>query len=151
MPGTQDCVFVLRLGRGFTRYSGSRFGPAHAYVEAHDVPATQAERGPRGEFKGESVTGMVEAARGIGVSEGRLMVAFWGRSERQGRLLDYYDLETGAYLHSEPLPYFEGFTAHEDRAYLLTSIGGYPAIRALRRTRPAAAVRDSGISRHNRL
>lgn len=138
VPGTDDCVFALRLGRGFTRYSDGRFGPAHPYVEGFDVPATEVQRGSRGEFKGERVSGSVEAARGIGVSRDQLMAAFWGQSERQGRVLDYYDLRTGAYLHSEPLPYFEGFTSAGDRAYLLTSIGGYPAVRALRRAFPSA-------------
>ena len=147
VPGTGDCVFALRLGRGFTRYSAGRFGPAHPYVEGYDVPATEVQRGSRGEFKGESVTGLVEAARGIGVSGTELMVAFWGRSERQGRVLDYYDLRSGAYLHSEPLPYFEGFAAAGGRAYLLTSIGGYPAVTALQRT--TAARPD--VVRRNRL
>lgn len=153
IPGTDDCLFALRLGRGFTRYSRGGFGPAYPYVEGYDVPATEVRRGPRGEFKGESVSGSVEAARGIGVSESELMVAFWGRSEQQGRVLDYYDLRTGAYLHSEPLPYFEGFAAAGDRAYLLTSIGGYPVIRALRRTAAATAQAEEHASepRRNRL
>lgn len=138
VPGTDDCVFALRLGRGFSRYSEGRFGPAHAYVEGFDVPATRVQRGPRDEFRGETVSGSTEAARGIGVSGTQLLVAFWGRSRDRGRVLDYYDLRTGAYLHSEPLPYFEGFTAVGGRAYLLTSVGGYPAIRALRQTPPRA-------------
>lgn len=138
IPGTDDCIYALRLGRGFTRLSNDRFGPAHPYVEAFDMPPTEVQRGPHGEFKGERVSGSIEAARGIGVGGTQLMVAFWGQSERQGRVLDYYDLQSGEYLHSEPLPYFEGFAAAGDRAYILTSVGGYPAVRALRRTLSAA-------------
>jgi hypothetical protein len=148
VPGTDDCVYALRLGRGFTRYSAGEFGPARPYLESFDVPATQVERGPQGEFRGESVSGSIEAARGIGVSGTQLMVAFWGRSEQQGRVLDYYDLRSGAYMHSEPLPYFEGFTAAGDRAYLLTSVGGYPAVRALRRTEPAVTAGVDGVRRN---
>jgi hypothetical protein len=143
-PATGGCVYALRLGRGFARYSAGRFGPAHAYVESYDVPASQVQRGPGGEFTGETVSGLTEAARGIGISGNRLLVAFWGTMERQGRVLDYYDLPSGRYLHSEPLPYFEAFTAAGDHAYILTSVRGYPAVQALRRTRPAAWEDEGG-------
>jgi hypothetical protein len=133
-PATGDCIYALRLGRGFTRYSAGRFGRAHAYVERYDVPATQVQRGPDGQFRGETVSDNVEAARGIGISGPHLLVAFWGTSHRQGRVLDYYDLQSGKYLHSEPLPYFEAFTAVGDRAYIVTTAHGYPAVRAFRRT-----------------
>lgn len=137
-PATGDCVYALRLGRGFARYSAGRFGPAHAYVESYDVPASRVQRGPGGGFRGETVTGLTEAARGIAISGSRLLVAFWGTSELRGRVLDYYDLASGRYLHSEPLPYFEAFTAAGDHAYILTSLRGYPAVQALRRIHPAA-------------
>lgn len=133
-PVTGDCVYALRLGRGFTRYSAGRFGPAHPYVESYDLPTTHVQRGSGGQFKGERISDNVEAARGIGISGPHLLVAFWGTSDRQGCVLDYYDLRSGEYLHSEPLPYFEGFTAAGDRAYIITTVGGYPAVRAFRRT-----------------
>lgn len=133
-PATGDCIYALRLGRGFTRYSAGRFGPAHRYVESYDVPKTHVQRGPNGQFRGETISDNVEAARGIGISGSHLLVAFWGTSKRQGQVLDYYDLRSGAYLHSEPLPYFEAFTAAADRAYIITTAQGYPAVRAFRRT-----------------
>lgn len=143
-PATGDCVYALRLGRGFARYSGDRFGPAHAYVESFDVPPSHVRRGPGGVFKGETVSDLTEAARGIAVSEGRLLVAFWGRSDRQGQVLDYYDLSSGKYLHSEPLPYFEGFTAAGEQAYILTTMNGFPAVRALRRIASAPETGRAG-------
>ncbi len=133
-PATGDCIYALRLGRGFTRYSAGRFGPQHAYVEGYDLPATQVQRTSDGRFRGESVSDNVEAARGIGISGPQLIVAFWGATDRQGQVLDYYDLRSGAYLHSEPFPYFDGFTAVGARAYATTTVGGYPAVRAFRRT-----------------
>ncbi|WP_420127001.1 PQQ-binding-like beta-propeller repeat protein [Longimicrobium sp.] len=133
LPDGKGCMLALALGRGFARLEADRFGPAHAYVEAMELPVpewTEVHGRPM-----QQLSKKQSGARGAFVVSDRLIVPFGGESKAAGRIEDVYDARSGQYLYTHRLPFWSARTALAgQRSYHLTTSDGYPAIRAVDRS-----------------
>ena len=76
----------------------------------------------------------VETGRSLSVVGDTLFVLFGGEDWTQGRILDKFDLRSGAYLETEFLPHFANWAVvGEDRVFTIEAWDVYPRIVALAR------------------
>ncbi len=133
-PDGGGCAYVLALGRGFSRFGGGRFATPHRYVEWFELPESELYPSIPGQPPNERLSpGWTEAVRSVVVDGDRMVVAFWGKTDDRGRLLDVYDRRTSRYRYSLRSPEPIQRMAYTDSTYFfLQTRGGYPALMAAR-------------------
>ena len=108
-PATGRWVVALSMGDGFLRFQDldlrEGFVPWVEPVPLARVEVTE-EGGPgSGRFsRTQRIVDPVFAAQGTAIMGSLILVRFGGRSLERGRLLDVYDLDTGAYRGTLLLP-----------------------------------------------
>jgi hypothetical protein len=129
--GGRGCVAAFRVGPGFLVFDGARLGPLRPYVEAIGFPEVERKKGDGA--GGERLLYGKGAASAIATRGDTLLVLFGGKSSRASRVLDFYDLEDGAYLHSLELPLVARAFANTGDTYLFLGMkGGFPVLLAAR-------------------
>ncbi len=126
-----ECVYYLTQSTGFARFTAEGFGPPHDYVEpmappGADVQMSRTERRVR-------LDGYRLAVHAGFVREGELWLAFRGETSLASRLIDVFDVDTGAYLRSYRLPWtVSGVAAGGDVVLLLSTRDAFPVLVATR-------------------
>lgn len=127
----QGCALTLALGRGFAVYRNGEFRLVAEYVEPVQTPEVEVvERGG-----GNSSTRSARlrrrhvAATSASVAAGIVSVSFAGKTTSAGKIIDRYDVRTGAYRETYAFP--EPITAiaqSGERFVLLHYSAGYPML-----------------------
>jgi hypothetical protein len=130
------CFLLLRAGEGFIRLdSEGQILSMHPYVEWFPLPEVERFRGPRGAPPTYGLKRGATAARGGGVADGTLAVAYGGGGADAHRIIDFYDVVDGRYLYSYRAPIRAyRVVRHGDRFYFRSERNGYPLIMAARVT-----------------
>lgn len=129
-PDHASCVLALELGRGFATFDGTRFTAPHRYVEFFDLPSVEVRRTLRS--RTQRVLERRIAAYDVAADGGEIAAAFEGRTAAGRRLIDLYDLRSGAYLRSYVLEASVSNLARwGGRYYLVAEREGYPVLLAL--------------------
>jgi len=120
-PGSLRWAFAFSSGDGwFLLDSLTVVGGRRLYPEAVTFPRMIEEVAREGDVT-HTVRRLSEprfAARSVAVAGDRVWIAFAGESEERGRLLEGYDVETGAYQYSLLLPRVGRVFVWEDRVLL---------------------------------
>jgi hypothetical protein len=128
--GDGGCIYALSKGRGFVRFRDGRLTP-HDYVEWFDVPRSERVGDPYAGGRRETLAEGPIAAQGLGVGKEGIAVGFSGRTNEAGRLIDFYDGNTGAYTHSYASPrWFQRMSRAGNLYLFITRVDGYPAVLA---------------------
>ena len=106
------------------------------YVEHSDFSKVRQVRGTSTRITKRPV----DAGLSLSVVGDTLFVLFGGESQLRGRLLDKFDLRSGAYLETDVLPHYANEAVVDgDRAFAIKAWEMFPKIVALGRRRPPAA------------
>jgi hypothetical protein len=140
LAGTEDsCAAALVLGRGFGFLSGGSFREFRDYVEPVEAPRVESVNGGTV----QRVRSPVLATSSISFGHDTLAVAFAGRTEHAGRIIDLYDARGGTYLGSYLAPtYVKRFAHAAGRLYVLTESFGATRVAAYV-IRPGSSAADA--------
>lgn len=136
LSGSDDfktCALALALGRGFAIYRDSGFAVTADYVEAQETPevAVSVHEGRKGRVTSARLPQRNIAATNASASAGVLSVSFEGKTPAGGRLIDRYDLATGAYLETYEFAKPITALAQSGRTVMLLHYAaGYPTLLA---------------------
>lgn len=124
-------VFGFRVGNGWTTFRDAEVLGIYPYVEHSDFPRLRQVR-RRNQVSIRVMSRPTETGQSLSVVGDTLFVLFGGKV--RGRVLDKFDLRSGAYLESEVLPHsaYEAVVG-EDRVFTIEPWGMYPRIVALAR------------------
>ena len=126
-----SCVLHFVFSTGFGVFDGQGFGTRGTYVEHSSPPEATVEEGSGSRRVRLGVPTL--AVHGAVVRGSELWVLFAGSTEDRGRLIDIYDLTTGAYSRTLRLPFHgTGIGVAGDLVILNTQQDGYPLVVALR-------------------
>lgn len=135
-PGGR-CAVALTLGRGFATIRGPRVMARQEYIEAAPLPTVAVTPLEINGVQTKSISlppGHPTAAPSVAVGDSRVVVLYAGRTAARYRILDTYDLETGAYLESWRIPIPATALAMSHKiVFLLGTSAGQPTLAALTR------------------
>ena len=136
--GDKSWVFGFRVGNGWTTFREAELQGVFPYVEHLDFPRLRQVR--RGNTVSTKTTRRpIETGRSLSVVGDTLFVLFGGKSPGRGRLLDKFDVRSGAYLETDVLPHYANeAVVGADRVFTTEAWDVFPRIVAL--ARRAAAV-----------
>src|SRR5690606_20325968 len=133
--GADDWVYALTLGDGMFRMRGHELIGERIWFP-EPVPFSRLVESVSISGNTSTLTRQLTeptfAAREVSVTGGWILVRFHGRTEDAGRILDRYDLSTGAYIDSALLPRSASIGAWEDRLALVSNDPS-PEVLVLRR------------------
>ena len=138
--GVDGWVFGFSTGNGWMRFRGAELEGVFPYAEHVEFPEVRDERG--GATRG-GLSRMdkrpVQSGLSLSVVGDTLFVLFSGESRLRGRVLDKFDVRSGAYLETDLLPHFSNYAVvDKDRAFTIEAWDVSPRIVALaRRAAPA--------------
>jgi hypothetical protein len=136
--GEAVCVFALSLGWGFARFDGPDPAYGARYVESHPLPEIELTSSGRDVPPSTRLVGPPRfGALGAAISGDTLSVAFGGHGADRARIIDQYDVASGAYLYSIRTPVgFDRVARHGDRFFFLgITDEGYPVLQSARLVR----------------
>lgn len=150
--GVDGWVFGFGAGNGWMRFRGAEVEGVFPYAEHVDFPEVRDVRG--GAARG-GVSRMdrrpVRSGLSLSVVGDTLFVLFGGESRLRGRVLDKFDVRSGAYLETDLLPHFANYAVvDKNRAFTIEAWDVFPRIVALARRVPAepqVSVRPEVLSR----
>ncbi len=128
--GAGTCVALLTFGSGFASFDEDGFGVGHPYIEPSEPPSVTITQ------RGQTVSTRIHDAQATAkdglVYDGQLWLLFAGGTEDAGRLIDVYEVTTGAYLHSYRLPFYgaSSMARMGGQLFLTREIDGYPVLEA---------------------
>lgn len=129
-------VYAFSMGDGMYRFRGTELvGGRIPYVEPVPFPGLVREVSREGSTV-NTVTRLTSprfAANAVFVQDDTILVGFRGETDHAGRLVDRYDLESGAYLDSMLLPLAGRVAVWEDR-FVVIANDPTPRVLALRWT-----------------
>ena len=135
-PRSDRWIYAFLMGDGFFLMDGVEpTRERQLYPEFVPFPGMMVaeSEGPDASSRTVALTEPRFAAAAATIASGRLMLRFRGETEHSGRLLDLFDLETGAYLESLLLPRPGQVAAWDDR---IVQVWNDPAPRILVIRRP---------------
>ncbi len=130
----QACVLTLAFGRGFALYRDRQFSLTSDYVEPIAVPkvSTTIRETREGKSSSARIDRRIVGATDATVYSDTLIVSFEGRSSAAGKIIDQYDLRTGAYLKTYTFDRLVMALARSGDKYLfLHYAAGYPTLVAV--------------------
>ena len=138
--GETGWVFGFRVGNGWATFQDAALLGIYPYVEHSDFPRLrQVRRGSQ--VRTRVMTRPTETGQSLSVVGDTLFVLFGGTA--RGRVLDKFDLWSGAYLETEVLPHFAyEAVVGKDRVFTIEGGGVYPRVVAL--ARRASSVGQGG-------
>jgi hypothetical protein len=150
-----ECVFARVFGPDFVILNPTGRQTQHRYIEAIPEPVIEVKRRTVEKSGGSSVVQETQSVKGNSsamksvVVGDTLIIQFAGLTSHKYRLLDYYLLPSGQYLHSRRLfAPVTGFTAAPDGSIIVTQIGELNSgISALRPSRTAPPARPAPARR----
>lgn len=132
-PDRGRCVLALSMGEGFAVFRGSTVESTHGYVERVRLPEVEVRSHDAAGQRSESAH-LVErtiAATDLVADDTALYASFEGTSPARGRIIDVYDLGTGAYRGSYGFHRPIARVARAGGTFLiLHQVDGYPALLA---------------------
>ena len=105
--GTDRWVYSFDAAGEWIVFDGADVQGRYPHIERvpfAEVMVTNTERGSRASYKDRPIHTTADLA----VRKDTLFVLYWGTTENSGRVMDKYDVNTGAYLGSVELPRFHG-------------------------------------------
>ena len=143
--GDEGWVFGFRYGNGWMTFRGTELVGVFPYVEHSDFPKVREVRqGNRWHM--QMTRRPAENGLSLSVVEDTLFVLFGGESQLRGRLLDKFDVRSGAYLGTDVLPHYANEAVVSwDRVFTVEAWDVFPSIVALaRRTGGASREAEGG-------
>lgn len=128
------CMLTPFYGRGFARVTEHGIAFSADYVEQVPPPTVVERRDGRGQVSSIG-RGSVRAVLDAAVTDSLLAILFEGRTADRGRVVDYYDVRDGRYLHSVRLDHrFDRLALAGGVTYLLSRehADDFPELLALR-------------------
>ena len=138
-------LFGFRYGNGWMTFRGTELVGVFPYVEHSDFPKVrEVRRGNRWHM--QMTRRPAENGLSLSVVADTLFVLFGGESQLRGRLLDKFDVRSGAYLGTDVLPHYANeAVVSGDRVFTVEAWGVFPSIVALaRRAGGASREAESG-------
>lgn len=131
--GETGWVFGFYVGNGWMTFRRSEQLGLFPYAEHVDVPDVhQVVQG--NSLRARPMTRPIETGTSLSVVGDTLFVLFGGKSQLSGRILDKFDVRSGAYLETDLLPHYAYFAAvGENRVFTTGTCNLFPCIVALSR------------------
>ena len=137
--GDKGWVFGFLVGNGWMAFRGSELLGVFPYLEHTDFPNLRQVR--QGNYVRTQVTRRpADTGQSLSVVGDTLFVLFGGESRFRGRVLDKFDVRSGAYLGTDALPHYANEAVVDgDRTFTIETWDVFPRIVALaRRAAPAS-------------
>lgn len=131
--GDTGWVLGLYAGNGWLTFRGAEPLGVFPYAEHLDIPDVRQVR-QGSSISAQPMTRPTETGLSLSVVDDTLFVLFGGKSQLRGRILDKFDVRSGAYLETDLLPHFANFAVvGENRVFTVEAWDVFPRIVALSR------------------